>query len=61
MNSKKAWAKKEMRQQNIMKLRSALQNCGKAESENVEDIEQQIMDKSRTIEEYLQNVAKVKI
>ena len=56
---KKPWAKKEMRQQNIKKLRTALQNCGKAESESVEEFEQQIMDKSRTMEDYLQNVAKV--
>ena len=56
---KKPWAKKEMRQQNIKKLRAALQQCGKGESENVEEFEQQIMDKSRTMEEYLQNVAKV--
>ena len=56
---KKPWAKKEMRQQNIKKLRAALQNCNKAESESVEEFEQQILDKSRTMEDYLQNVAKV--
>ena len=56
---KKPWAKKEMRQQNVKKLRQALQSCGKGESESVEDFEQQILDKSRNMEEYLQNVAKV--
>ena len=56
---KKPWAKKEIRQQNRKKLRQALQNCGKAESESVEEFEQQILDKSRSMEEYLQNVAKV--
>ena len=59
MTKAKPWGKKELRQQHIVKLRAALQKSGEAENENVDEIEQKIFDKSNSVTDYLENVAKV--
>eukprot|EP00116_Pleurobrachia_bachei_P004626 sb/3464888/ len=53
----KDWATPATRQKHIVKLRTALVSCGR--DENVEDIEQKILDKSNSLEEYLHNLSKV--
>ena len=55
----KDWATPATRQKHIVKLRTALVSCGR--DENVEDIEQKILDKSNSLEEYLHNLSKVSV
>jgi len=58
-SNKSHWATKDLRQKNIEKLRAALQGYNKTQSENVENLEQELCDKSNSLEEYIQNTSKV--